>query len=155
MCLCKPEKSRRKEMCFSVWLAEVWADPSSEVKEVRGERWHKRANPKPKVKHKVGQNLHRGMWDFCDKQEYLGLTMKDEKKERDNWRIGEKNPHSYTVFTSLQAAKGLKIVRRDTHSLSQIHVLSVADIWIHRKCTYTLSKAYTHTNRHLQLICLL
>lgn len=64
--------------------------------EVREERQHKRANPKLKEKQEVGHCLSRRMGDFCDIQQYLGLMMKDEKTERENWRITERKIHMHT-----------------------------------------------------------
>ena len=70
------------------------------------------------------------MGDFSDIKKHSGLMIEDEKAERENWRVGKKNLHSYTVFTSLQAAKGPKIVRIDNYSLSKMYA-SVADIYMY------------------------
>ncbi len=65
------------------------------------------------------------MGDFCDIQQYLGLMMKDEKTDRENWRIRERKIHTHTWCSLQRQQKAPKLC-------TQPHTLCAANLALHR-----------------------
>lgn len=106
-CLMSLSQVRGKGCVFSVSWGVSWS--TSEVKKVRGKRWHKRENPKQGKK--KWADVGAEGWGLLWYTATFGIH--DEKTERENRRVKEKNPHTY------KRGRGKNYTHRHTRTLCQ------------------------------------